>query len=459
MMKRLFFLVLACLFFAVESFADDWPQWLGPRRDGQWRESGIAAEFPPSGPPLRWRTAIGGGYSGPAVAGGRVFIFDRVDAPKDVHGGKVIATGKPPRNTNFLRRLLPGKERVVCLNEKDGRVLWTHQYDCPYSIAATYAIGPRVTPTVDEDRVYVLGAEGNLICLKVADGQVVWSRDFKRDFRAKTPLWGFSSHPLIDGSKLICMVGGKNATVMAFDKHTGRVLWRAVAAKEPGYAPPTLLPFGGKKQLIVWDSDALRALRPESGKTIWSVPLQPTFAMSIGAPRADGNLLYVMSFSRKSTLVRVRDDGQAAEVVWHGSTRRGIGGVMNTPIIRDGYLYACGQGGKYQCIHLESGEQKWKSYQPSTGDRPASWANVFTVAHEDRYFLANDLGELIIARMTPSGYDERSRARLIKPTHNIGGRTVVWSHPAFANRSVYLRNDKEVRCYSLAAESIGKPRP
>ena len=431
--------------------ADDWPQWLGPRRDGVWREPGILKQFPKDGPRLRWRTKIGGGYSGPAVADGRVFVMDRQSSAKDLHSGRLLHEGPAPKNHNFVRRLLPGNERIVCLDETNGRLLWTHAYDCPYTTVATYAIGPRVTPTVDGDRVYTLGAEGHLLCLQVADGRVRWSRDLRKDYGVKTPLWGFSSHPLVEEQTLICMVGGPKSTVVAFDKHTGKEVWKALDSKEPGYAPPVICTFGGKRQLVVWDSAALTGLDPRTGQIMWSVPLSPTFAMAIGTPRQQDHALFVMSYNRQSTCVKVDAAGRGAQVQWKGNARRGIDGVMNSPCIVDGHIYGCGQSGRYICAKLDTGERVWDTFRPSTGDRPAAWANVFTIQHEDRFFLANDLGDLILAQMSPRGYQQIDRANLISPTHTIGRRKVVWSHPAFAQRSIFLRNDVELRSYSLAA--------
>jgi len=439
-------------FSAKSVFADDWPQWLGPQRDAEWRESEIIDSFPPAGLPLRWKTAIGAGYSGPAVADGRVFVLDRVDTSIALHEGKHLHKDTPPDNSNFVRRLLPGKERIVCLDETNGNVLWTHKYDCPYTMVATYATGPRVTPTIDNGLIYSLGAEGNLICLQAEGGKVVWQRDFQQDYGVETPEWGFSSHPLVDGNRLICMVGGQGATVVAFDKKTGKEIWRALNASVPGYAPPMIYQLGGKRQLVVWDGDALSGLSPQSGKVYWTVPVKPTFGMSIGAPQADGNSLFIMSYNRLSFLVQVAVNGESAKLVWHGDSRRGIGGVMNTPVLNDGFIYGCGHDGKYLCARLDNGEQQWSTFQPSTGNRPAQWANVFTVRHQDRYFLANDLGDLIIARLSPDRYEEVSRTHLIDPTHDIGQRTVVWSHPAFANQSIYVRNDQEICCYSLAVK-------
>ena len=146
----------------------------------------------------------------------------------------------------------------------------------------------------------------------------------------------------------------------------------------------------------------------------------------------------------------VAPDGNSAKLAWKGTTRRGIAGVQNTPQIVDGHIYGCGPGGRYICARLSDGEQLWSTFAASGGERPVSWGSVFTIKQGDRFFLANDFGELIIAKLQPSGYEELSRAKLIEPTHKVAGRMLVWSHPAFANRSVYLRNDNEIRCYDLA---------
>ena len=141
------------LFCCNVAFASDWPQWLGPQRDGVWREEGVVEKFDGK-PKLRWKAAVGGGYAGPAVADGRVFVLDRQ-----------LAKGQKNPANPFKRGQIPGTERVLCLNEVDGKLLWKHEYDCPYEVS--YPAGPRCTPTVDGDRVYVLGAMGDLFCLKV----------------------------------------------------------------------------------------------------------------------------------------------------------------------------------------------------------------------------------------------------------------------------------------------------
>jgi len=451
MIARLTLYVFTICLVTSYCLAEDWPQWLGPNREPVWRETNILERFPADGPKLRWKRDIGGGYASPAIAAGRVFVMDRLFETEGLDDGKLLHE-EAPRNKNFLRRALPGKERVLCLNESNGEILWKRDYDCPYTSVAMYAIGPRCTPTVDGEVVYTLGAQGNLLCLRVDSGEPVWSKGFVKYYGLEMPEWGVASHPLVDGDKLICVVGGKNSTVVAFDKATGKELWKALSAKQPGYCPPVIYEINGQRQLLIWDSENVSSLNPDTGSVHWSVPFAPTYAMSIGAPQVEGNRIFVMAFNRKSAMIEVAEDNQSAKIVWEGGGRQGIDGVLNTAIVRDGLIYGCGNGGRYICADLATGKRLWDSFKPSTGKRPAAWANVFTVRQEDRYFMANDLGDLIIAKMDREGFEEVSRAHLIEPTHAVSGRTLVWSHPSFANRSVYLRNDKEIRCYSLARE-------
>jgi len=425
--------------------ADDWPQWLGPQRDAIWRETGIVEKFPADGLKYRWRVPIGGGYTGPAVAKGRVYVIDR----------QLAAGATNPANP-FARGEIPGSERVLCLNEADGKILWKHEYDCPYTVS--YASGPRVTPTVSDGKVYTLGAEGNLVCLDAEKGTALWSRDFKKDFNLKTPLWGFAGHPLIDGKRLICLVGGEGSVAVAFDKDTGKELWRALSAKEPGYAPPMIYEFAGKRQLIIWHPEAVNSLDPKTGKVFWSYSLTPSVkaGMTIASPRQSGDRLFLTSFYNGSLMLRV--DSDQPSLIWQSKKvsemdTDGLHSVMSTPLLQEGYIYSPCSYGQFRCLKAETGERIWETFEPTTG-KSTRWGNTFIVKNPatGNCFLYSETGDLIIAKLTPEKYQEISRARLLDPTTRDPGRLVVWSHPAFANKSVYARNDKEIVCVSLAAE-------
>lgn len=441
MVRSLVVLVLVAVCGSV-SRADDWPQWMGPNRDDVWRETGIVRKFPEGGPQVLWRASIAGGYAGPAVAADRVYVTD-------YNSGADFKTLNNPQ----ARPELNGKERVLCLNAKTGELIWEHKYDCKYSIS--YPCGPRCTPTVHDGKVYTLGAEGNLLCLDAAKGKVQWSKNFKTDFKAKTPLWGFCGHPLVDGKKLICVVGGEEGVVYAFDKDTGKELWHSLEASEPGYCPPTMIEAGGKRQLIIWHADAINGLDPETGKPYWTIELKPSYGMAIMAPRQSGDFLFAGGIGNQSALLKLDRDKPAATVVYRGNPRNSIYPVNATPFVDAGVLYGPDQPGQFRAVKFETGERLWESLRPITGEetgKPPGSGTAFVVKNGDAYFLASETGHLIIARLSPQGYDELGRWKMQDATGSAFGRDVVWSHPAFARKCVFARNDKELICASLATE-------
>ena len=428
---------LISVLFAQLAVADDWPQWMGLNRDSVWRETGIVKQFPDSGLPVKWRIEVGGGYSGPAVAAGRVFLTDYV-----------ARSGEESYNPGGRSNLL-GKERILCVDALDGSILWKTEYDCPLRIS--YSNGPRATPTVDGDRVYTLGAEGKLLCLQTKTGQIVWSRNLAEDYQTETPIWGFSGHPLIDGDKLICLVGGSGSVAVAFDKRTGKELWKSLSAQNAGYCPPTMIRINGEKQLVIWYPAEINGLDPETGKVYWTVPLKPDFGMSIAAPRQQGDLLYAAGHQRVAAVLQVAD--RSARVVWRQKSDIGVFCSNSTPYIQDGIVYGvCGTQGQLRAVDLKTGKRLWQSFEPTTGGKRFGHGTAFIVKHQDRFFLFNEAGDLVLASLSPQGYREISRFHVLDPTTKGGGRDVVWTHPAFANKCVFARNDKELVCVSLAAK-------
>jgi outer membrane protein assembly factor BamB len=433
-------LALVLLAAASPTVADDWPQWLGPQRDDTWRETNIVSEFPAGGPPIVWRAPVEGGYSGPAVADGRVFVTDFVRA------------SGPAANDPMSRGAVAGKERVLCLSAADGKLLWKYEYDCPYNIS--YAAGPRTTPAVAGGKVYTLGAEGNLLCLEAASGNLVWGKDLKREYRIDAPYWGFCGHPLTDSQRLYCLVGGQGSVAVAFDKDTGRELWRALTASEPGYCPPTLIEAGGKRQLLIWHPESLNSLNPETGEVYWSEPLKPDYGMSIAAPQKAGDYLFASGIGKCAALFKLSREKPAAEVVWTAKPNTAVFCANSTPHIDGDTIYGndC-EVGNLRGVRLMTGERLWETFAPSTGGmRRQSHGTVFITKHDDRYFLFSETGDLVIARLSPEKYEEISRAHLLAPTNEAFGRPVVWSHPAYANRCVFVRNDQEIVCANLARQ-------
>jgi outer membrane protein assembly factor BamB len=440
--------------------ADDWPQWLGPQRDGVWRESGVLEKLPPGGPKVEWRVPVGAGYAGPAVVGDKVYVTDRV-----------LDEGVKNPADAFSRKAVSGKERVLCFDAKSGKTVWEYGYPCTYAIS--YAAGPRCTPIVAEGKVWTLGSMGDLICLDAASGKPIWSKNLSKEYDTSVPMWGYAAHPLIDGDKLITLAGGKGSVAVALNKNTGKEIWRSLSMeKEPtppnheiGYCPPVIFQVGKARQLIIWHSEAANGLDPETGKVYWTIPIVSNASMTIPTPRLAGDRLFLTSFYGGSTLIKLDDaDPTSAAVVWKSNLARSaperaqnttkLHCVMDTPYIKDGYIYGVCSYGELRCVRLDDGSRVWSDLHAtgSVKEPTERWANAFLIPHGDVFFLPNEKGDLIIARLTPKGYEEISRTHLLEPTGNAMGRKVVWSHPAFANRSMYARNDKELICVSLAAE-------
>lgn len=417
------------------AMADDWPQWMGPQRDNVWRETGILSKFPDGGPRILWRTPIAGGYAGPAVAGGRVFVMDYVTADN-------------VKVDNFQRQEFSGNERVHCLDEATGRILWTHTYPVKYTVS--YPSGPRCTPCVDGNLVYTLGTEGHLFCFEAASGKVVWSKDLKVEYGTKAPLWGYSAHPLIDGDKLLTLAGGQGSHIVALNKTTGAEIWRSSTAPEQGYCPPTIIHFGGVRQLVLLKPDAVASIDPETGKPWWSVPYEASNGSIIMSPVMVGEYLYAAGYSNRSLLLKMDPNKPAVSEVWRDRSQV-ISPVNVQPFVIDNIVYGFDQKGVLRALKVPEGERLWET-SDAIGKRPAGSETAFLVRHEDHFWMFNELGELLIARLSPDGYQEIDRAKVINPSNTAFGRDVVWSMPAFANRHACIRNDQEIICVDLAQQ-------
>jgi outer membrane protein assembly factor BamB len=433
----------------------DWPEWMGSERDGVWRETGLIEKFPKEGANVRWRVPIANGYSGPAVVGDRVYVMDRqkqTPAPATRPAAAKPASSKPA--TAGIKGI-PGNERVLCLSATDGSIVWKHEYDCTYAIY--YSNGPRATPLVRDGRVYALGAMGDLTVLDAANGQVRWAKNLVREFHAKVPIWGYAAHPLLDGDLLYCIAAGPGSAVVALNKDTGAVVWKSLDTVDPGYSPPMIYEIGGKKQLIVWLSEAIYGLDAATGKQLWKHKYPENVAMQLPAVniitvKKIDDLLFISTFYHGPMMLRV--DADKATMVWKGNSNNpgkpdGAHCLMASPVFKDGYGYAMGSAGDLHCFEVKTGKQIWETYAAVTG-RKAECGTAFLIPQGDRYVLFNDQGDLILADLTPKGYHEISRAHILEPAAFSRGRNTVWSHPAFAQGCVFARNEKEMVCVSLA---------
>jgi outer membrane protein assembly factor BamB len=409
----------SCVFWPNSGRAEDWPQWGGPYGDCSWRETGIVDKLPAGLLPRKWSTPIGEGYSGPAVAEGRVYITDRQRQAET--------------------------ERVVCLDAETGRELWKHEYKVTYTIQ--YPAGPRATPVVNDGRVYTIGAQGNMYCFDADNGDVLWQKNFEKDYQTKLPTWGMAASPVVDGNQLITLVGGaKDALVVSFDKATGKELWRALNDPEVGYSPPRLFTFGKSRQLIIWHPSAVTSLEPASGKQNWSVPFKASMGLTAPSAQQAGNLLFVTSFYNGPLMLDVSPEGKSADVVWKGKSNSerdtdGLHSIIPTPIVTPDYIYGVCSYGQLRCLETKTGKRVWETFKATGHDR---WWNAFLIPNGDRVFIHNEQGDLIIAKLSPEGYEELSRAKLVEPTRQVNRRMTIWSHPAFAMKSIFARNDKEI---------------
>ena len=426
--------------------AEDWPQWRGVNRDAVWHETGLVECFADDGLIVKWRAPVRGGFAGPAVAAGRVFVLDYQETPGS--------------------RTMDGRERLLALDEETGAVLWTQDWPAAYrNQQYKFATGPRATPLVDGDRVFILGAAGMLSCFDTASGDLIWRIDTTADYGVTVPVFGVSQSPLVEGDHLIVLLGGEpDAKVVAFDKATGAEVWRALESdSEPGYSSPIVITAGGVRQLIVWHASAVTSLDPQTGEIYWNQPFAVGGGLSIATPVRSGRYLAVSQFFNGTMMFALNPDRPAARVLWQGSSRSEfpeetdtLHAIISTPIVVGDHLYGVGSYGELRGLDATSGERLWQSGRMNAQDR---WATAYFVRNGDRHFVVNDSGDLIIARFTPEGYDEVDRTLLLTPTTRTqggasgrwGDRAVLWAHPAFANGHVIARNDAEVVRLSLAA--------
>lgn len=409
--------------------ADDWPQWRGPHRDGTWRETGIIETFPKAGLDILWRAGISSGYCGPTVAVGRVYVMDRIVEPRQV-------------------------ERILCFDATTGKKLWAYRYDCAYR-GVQYDAGPRASVTIENDRAYALGTMGHLHCLEASSGNVLWKHDTNAQYKTRMPVWGISGAPLIEGDRVIVQIGGEgDACVVAFNKITGKESWRALPDK-PSYSAPIAIDQAGKRVVVVYTGENVVGLNPETGELHWRYPFPPQrMVIGIASPVLHHDMLFLSNFFDGSLLLKLRQDTLAVDKVWlrAGPSERetdALHSIISTPYLSGDYIYGVDSYGELRCLDLMTGDRLWESLEVVPRAR---WATAHLIANGDRVWIFNERGELIISRLSPSGFEEIDRAKLIEPTldqlRRRGG--VCWSHPAFANRHVFARNGKELLCASLA---------
>ena len=424
-MPRRIIVILFLIAFALASRAEDWPQWRGSRRDGSWKEEGIRETFPTEGLPVRWRAPVGYGFSSPVIAQGRVYVTDALlDRPK-VSG------------------------RVLCFEETTGKLLWNFSREKTsypdWAFVPGQEPGPNATPVVQDGKVYATGPQAhNLYCLEAASGKLVWEMDLAQDYQIEETAT-ISASPLVDGDRVILQVGGKpDACVVAFDRKSGKEIWRSL--NETGsHASPILIKSGGRRQLIVWTTQSVSSLDPATGKLFWREGFAAGSSGAIATPVFSNDQLLVSGL-----MLKLDEKKPSASVLWpesHVATRRILSGT-STPLLQGNHVYSLNSAGNLVCLEADTGRQVWETDRV-TRPKGGSSACMHMTVNGDSVFIYNELGELILAHLSPRGYEEISRTTLVVPTYGFGGRKLTWAAPSFANGHVFARNEKEIICASL----------
>ena len=390
----------------------DWPRWRGSHGNGHWTGGSIPDRWPASGLRRIWRQPLGGGYGGVAVSDGRVYVMDR------------RLNGEPG-------------ERVVCFDAATGRLQWVEEYASTYADMA-YANGPRTTPAIADGIVYTLGAAGHLLALDAQQGTRVWSRDIVADDNAPLPAWGFCSSPFTWNNLLMIQAGApQDRCLIALDPHSGKTVWTSLN-DDAGYATPLVVEHDGSHQLICWTPTHVRSVAASTGAPLWSIPFRADSGMSIAMPVYHDDLLLVTGYYNGTIAIRLGTEVQAPTIAWEN--RRELRGHMSQPLCRDGYGYLLDRRHGVTCFELATGRKVWDAENRVTAKARNPHATMVWVDASKKALILNSDGELILATLSPQGYIEHARAKLLGET---------WAHPAYSGYHVYARSDTEIVCFSL----------
>lgn len=397
---------LPLLLFAKEPEAgasDEWPQWLGPNRDGISRETGLRKSWAETGPKVAWRTPLGEGYSGISIAQGRVYTLysDGYD------------------------------EFVVCLDAKSGKQIWRVRSDSTFK--DTNGNGPRSTPTIHGEIVYALGGRGQLLALQAKSGKKVWQHDLKKEFNSSGPSdGGFASSPLVEGEMLLVEAGGGNGNAfVAFNKKDGKVIWKA-ESDSAAFASPVAITVNGVRQIIFFSAEGAVAVAPATGKVYWRLPWKTSYNVNAATPLfIPPDKIFISSgYDVGATLLRITAENGSASIeeIWKSKAMQNI---YTSSILRGDYLYGFDKG-TLKCIELLTGEEKWKQRGFGVGTL------IFADGH---LIVLGDKGKLALVEATPAAYTEKSAAEVLT------GRCITV--PALAEGKLYLRNTQELVCLDL----------
>ena len=421
--------LLAAVVFAVSTLpagAADWPQFRGPQRDGISKETGLLKEWPKEGPPLAWKVKeLGGGYSAPSIVGGRIF-------------------GMSYRG---------GDEVIWALDEKDGKEQWATRLGAAYRQKMPQGSeGPACTPTIDGDLAYALGIGGDLVCVKTADGKEVWRKSLTGDFRAEVQTWGYRESPLVDGDQLIVTPGGKDATLVALNKKTGDVVWKAHApdGDSAGYASAIAIDCCGQRQYVQFTHKGLVGVAASDGKFLWRSNKSANGVANCAMPIFSDDCIFTASaYGGGGALVKLTKDGDGVKVEEVYSTKKmqnHHGGV----ILFDGCLYGANggnEGGNLVCLDFKTGDVKWDERD----DKKHRVPKGSTTLADGRLYYRHEDGTMTL--IEPSAKEYLEHGRFDQPERS---RSNAWSYPVIANGKLYLRDQGVLLCYDIKDPAAGK---
>lgn len=383
----------------------DWPQWRGPRRDGVSLETGLLTSWPAEGLRVLWRTPCGEGYSALAIARGRAFTLSREE----------------------------DHEVILCLDDATGKELWRHAYPAPCKLP--YGNGPRSTPTIDDDRVYSVGATGILHCLRAANGEVVWREDLLQAFNADNLIRGTSSSTLVEGDLLLTNPGGPGGnSIVALDKRTGDKIWGALD-DPPSYSSPIALTAAGVRQLIFFTGDGLVGLAPVDGTLLWRFPWLTHEGTHIATPIARDNYVFFSSgYQKGGALLKLVPDGQGvrAERVYQ---TRAMSNHFSTCVLYREHLYGCTEAGFLTCMNFRTGEVTWRVRGYGKGTALAADGHLVVLAETGR--------KLALIEANPERYTEKGLCRIPEQR--------CWTVPTLAHGRLYVRLEEEIICFDAAS--------
>jgi outer membrane protein assembly factor BamB len=401
-------LVSSCFFGSLANLcADDWPQWLGPRRDGTSAEKGLIKALPEKGPPKVWEKNVGEGFSGPVIVGDRLILLHRL-GDKEVVESWEAATGKPG---------------------------WKFDYGCTYVDNYNAGNGPRSTPAVAGKRVFTLGVEGWLHCLDLETGKKIWGRNIVEEYKVPENFFGVGTSPVVEGDLVLVNVGGKKAGIVAFHTGDGKEAWKATT-DGASYSSPVAATIAGKRSAIFFTREGVVLLDPADGKVRHAQPWRSRERASVNAatPLVVGDLLFFSS-SYETGALTLRVGKEGVKEVWSGDEI--MSNHFATCVHHQGFLY--GFDGRQEgtpslrCVELATGKVKWTKEKYGCGSMVVAEGHAFMLLEE---------GDLVLLELSPEGYRERGRA------------AVLWNPPcraqlALANGKLYGRDGKRLVCWNV----------